>query len=366
MAGFGTGQPERNCHRPRRTNLGAGPPDAPSIARGLAAIDPEATEQVATAVCAEMRAEGALSAKDRHGFANVFIGKGKPWLLHLKVPEWKAPEHLIGCAIETCFAGQCPPFTQVALLGWLGQHGLFEKISAESMALIAKAIERWSPRWRKELRRDLPEPPPALAEMLAAESAEPERAEPAAESPAPSSGDTESAVERLVASARAERAAAPRERSEGGRNFDLGQALRGIESHVAGLRREIQEAKSAARSREGGRGKSRRVEAPVEASGDVEGLQRHNEQLEATITELRQHLEELASDHEDRAAALHAHDSDGRAQFAELLGLKLRESYAEFQQLRVNASDEVVRQHFGDMLETIFKILEQEGVKLGA
>ncbi len=342
-----------------------------SIARGLFAVDPEAVEKIATDVCRDMRVDGAMSARDCQTFANVFVGKGKPWLQNLAVGSWGAPEPVIACAVEVCFDTPCAPFTQLALVRWLSAIGWLAKLDENQCALIAKAVKRWSSRFKNELKKEVPELPAAIAEVVPDKGEETEQSAESADAEPMSEEDearaaTGSAVERMVASTRGERRAAPRERRESGAAFDLNQALRQIEAHVTSLRKELHEARTLAQREGGGRGRSSRRErgtAPEETPADVEALQRHNAQLEETVSELRHRLEELASDHEDRAAAA-SHGGDDRAQLTNLLGLKLRESYDAFQALRSNAADEVVREHFADMLETIFKVLEEEGVRL--
>ncbi|MEA3187775.1 MAG: hypothetical protein QOD99_1605 [Chthoniobacter sp.] len=340
-----------------------------SLARGLLPIDPGAVERIAINVCTDMRADGAMAARDRQCFANVFVGNGKPWLQHLPIADWKNADPVVACAVDACFSGGAAPFTQVALLRWLAQTGELSKLAEPEIALIAKAARRWNPRFQKELKKEVPELPAPIVEAMteapktATETPAPERLD-APESEEPRTPD--SSLERMVASARGERQPASRGARGTAAAFDLTMALRQIEAHVSGLRRELRDAETALRQREGGRRQSRREE-PTRgeiAPGDTEALQRHNERLEATVAELRQRLDELAADHEDRAAVMDTHGSDNRAQLTELLGLKLRESYAEFSALRANAADEVVRQHFADMLDTIFRVLEEEGVPL--
>src|SRR5581483_6382955 len=303
-----------------------------SVARGLFPIDPEATQTIVTNVCEEMRTIG-MAPRDRQNFANVFIGKGRPWLLHLPISDWKNPEPLIACAIDSCFNAQCAPFTQILLIRWLSEIKHLEKLDEVALEAIAKTVKRWNPRYQKELKKEVPELPQVLADALTDEP-EPET----------------KAEEPLRAAAQPAGA------------FDVSTALRQIESHVSSLRRELHEARTALRQQETGRGRSRREPAAGQST-DVESLQRHNEQLQETIADLQQRIADLTSDHEARAAAIHSNE-DPRAQLIALLGLKLREVYDEFIALRSNAADEVVRQHFGDMLESIFRILEEEGVKL--
>lgn len=430
-----------------------------SLARGLFPQDAGTAAALALAVCAEMRAEGAaLSAKDRQTFGNVLIGKGKPWLQHFPVAEWKPEEAdlFIACAVETCFAGPCAPFTQLALLSWIAKAGRLNALSEESLHTVATAIKRWNPRFRKQLRAELPEPPAPIAEALGpqtsgatadearvvapaaetrsqeemeredaadaedAEDAATAGSESAAEEPAASgetadtASDTFAAVADEDAAAAATTAAEPtrevetREdrrsqpaqspRGSGGQQpsrgasqtsgspgggFDLHRTLRQIEAHVTDLRKQLHASQSAlrqARDERGSRGRAgdrrggarerdRETGGAAPAAVDVEELQRHNRQLEQTVADLRQQLEEIASDHEDQATAMRAHGGEPATeseaeQFKVLLGIKLRELYAEFRTLRSEPADDVLRQHYGDMLAAVFEILLRQDVPI--
>ncbi len=60
-----------------------------SLGRGMLPHDAGAALALIASVCAEMieSGNGVPSQKDRQIFANVLIGKGKPWLLHLPLGE---------------------------------------------------------------------------------------------------------------------------------------------------------------------------------------------------------------------------------------------------------------------------------------
>src|SRR5205823_14098313 len=96
----------------------------------------------------------------------------------------------------------------------------------------------------------------------------------------------------------------------------------------------------------------------------------HNKKLDQTVDELRQQLEKLARHHEDQDTAMQAHSEERieneTEQFKRLLGIKLRDSFAEFQSLRTQSADDVIRQHFGDMLADVFEALEKQGIPLRA
>ena len=313
-----------------------------SLARGLFALEPEIAAQMAAEVCEEMRAEGTLTGKDRMIFSNVLVGKGKPWLLHFPLAEWKAEQGdaLVACAIETCFGAPCAPFTQISLLRWAAEAGRLAALPEDTLAAIAKIVKRWNPRFRKELKNEVPELPGPIAAAVAAPPAaerksenananetsqrsegwqsEAGRAEPAEQ---PLTHETNEPDESWETAATDERrpddaspqyppyvprsqpassqpaSAQPRSarRGSGGAGegaFDLNQTLRQIETHVMNLRRELRDAQSSLRhqqreDRPSSRGRSDRRgyrEAAEQPATPVEldELRRHNAQLEET------------------------------------------------------------------------------------
>ena len=332
-----------------------------SLARALSKQDMEAAARLAGSVGAEMKAEnGTVGLRDRQTFFNVFIGKGKPWLAHFATLEdWKEEDAaaLIDCAVQTCFLGACPPFSQLGLIRWIASVGRLGKLSPESLEAIAKAVKRWAPKLKRELSEAVPDLPPALAEALEIPAAAPSEPAPAVER-APRNEPRKSEP----------RAGSPR--AEG--RFDLRQALRQIEAHVDSLTRELQQAKLADRREENDRSRrssrsSRREAEPGTITPDEhEALQRHNQRLEERVAELQHHLDEITSHHEDVAASrLTAGETDDpAAELKALLALKLRGDFAEFQALRGESATEVLRQHYREMLDHVFTVLQSEGVNL--
>jgi len=418
-----------------------------SLARGLFALDPEAAAQLAAETCAEMRGaeQQPLTQKDRQIFSNVLIGKGKPWLLHFPLADWKKEdaEQLVACAVESCFGGPCLPFTQITLLKWAAENGRLDSLPQPALDLISKAVKRWNPRLRKQLRVEAPKLPAPIAELVKPAqqiqpSAHPDEPAIAPESreeqqaPAENRGEFQSEKSEEISpetepekkpdepekstpqlqrqqpqpsqtlrqqrpfapqpqqqqQRRGARSASPREaRATETGAFDLHQALRQIETHVAGLRRELFETQTVLRRRDEKSSQSRgahhqpqhfaRSAAPEISATEIDELRRHNARLEETVADLRQQLEELASDHEDLAAARGAHaahdareseqpppEKNETEQFKTLLSIKLRDLFAEFKALRAEPLDDVIRQHFGEMLEEVFNVLAKQGVAL--
>ena len=391
-----------------------------SLARALFKLEPAAGLKLAAAAAADLRhpETGALTAKYRQFFFHIFIGKGKPWLLQLPLGDLKPGEAdtLVHCAVE-CFA-LCPPISQLSLLRWTHGAGRLKKVSAADLEAVAKGVARWNTKLQRQLKGEIAELPAALEAALKPEALEPapEAAEP--EQPrrpeskktprapvapaAPEHGETEAAepappaapVEELVIPGRAERLAKkaeeklankrpdperrkaerPEERPERGeraaRSFDVKEALRGVESYIASLRTELEQARKQLERQDhegkrGGRAVRTKEEMP---SAEVEALTRHNVRLETTVAELRAQLEDLAAHHETVAESRQLHTDaplpEGEEQLKALLALQLQENYETYEAMRLEPLDKVFRLDYRDLLGSVFETLSNAGVVL--
>ncbi len=383
-----------------------------SLARALFKVEPAAGLKLAAAAAADLRhpETGALTAKHRQFFFNIFIGKGKPWLLQLPLGDLKGAEAdaLVHCAIE-CFPF-CPPISQLSILRWASEAGRLKKAGAADLEIAAKGVSRWNVKLQRQLKSEIaelpapfeaalkpeahqPEPAPAKPEPAKRpESKKAQRAPAAAEAPIPA-GEKESEpaapVEELIIPGRAERLAQKAgekqaeperrkperpergERSErSARPFDVKEALRGVESYVASLRSELEQTKAqlSRQSQEGKRGgRSVRVKEDL-PSAEVEALTRHNLRLETTVAELRAQLEDLAAHHETVAESRQLHSGEpvpeGEEQLKALLGLKLQESYEIYEAMRLEPLDRVFRLDYRDLLGSVFETLTNAGITL--
>jgi DNA-binding transcriptional MerR regulator len=364
-----------------------------SLARGLHAQDPSASLKLITGVCEAMGgAQGGSSTKDRQIFANVMLGKARPWLMNIAMAEMKPAEaqKLITPALESCH--QAPIFTQIWVLRWICDADKFESLPPEHIESIAKSISRWQPRWQKELRKIIPKLPDSLEAALAHFAGRPSAPAPApvraaestagGEAPAApplDADDEEEDEERFESAAEEARPPAPapaqsplrseqehrssRDRPQPGPGpFDLNRSLREIESYVARLRSELQQAQAAARRREPAPERHRgRSQGPAASAEELEDLRRHNHQIEEQNEELRRRIDELTGDHEDRAATLEI--SDSLEQFKTFLGLKLKEDFADYTAISRESLNEVVRRHAHEILGRVFSVLQGEGVR---
>ncbi|MDB6154450.1 MAG: hypothetical protein JWL90_2903 [Chthoniobacteraceae bacterium] len=398
-----------------------------SLARALFKLDPSTSMKLTVGVCKEFKDKdsGALSQKHAQIFANVFIGKVKPWLSQIALADIKPADAdlLAHCALMAVFSLPHPPVTQLGVLKWTGDAGRLAKLVEPAAATIIKSVSRWSPRWQIALYKEVPSLPAEIAQVLKhvnqatpdeATSGEPaadaapfeetvipeqeeekqaEATAPVVEAPRkprpvyeprpqkPPINEPEAPRDRGRDAEREQRKERPvyQGRNEGrnaaGGNFNLTETLRQIETHVQSLRSELNaaQAKLSDREEENRRGANRRSapERPAVAipgEPTVEELARLNLQLEARITELQHRIDELGIDAEDRAASMGAHSdeqvTDVNQQLRTLLGFKLQDDYADFAALEGESTSVVVQQHYRSLLRHIFEVLKHEGVEL--
>jgi hypothetical protein len=297
-------------------------------------------------------------------------------------------QKLITPALESCH--QAPIFTQIWVLRWICDADKFDTLPPEHIESIGKSINRWQSRWQRELRKIIPKLPDSLEAALANSAGRPlaaiapgvadqtsptghtaalppadeahADAEPGGEpDPEASSEEPGMPEPRLARAPEPRRSSRDRQPSMQG-PFDLTRSLREIESYVVRLRSELQQAQLTARRREPAPERHRgRAQQAGASSEEMEELRRHNHQIEEQNEELRRRIEELTSDHEDRAATLEIGDS--LQQFKSFLGLKLKEDFADYTAISRESLNEVVRRHAHEILGRIFAILQAEGVR---
>ncbi|HZJ14013.1 MAG TPA: hypothetical protein VFD27_03140 [Chthoniobacteraceae bacterium] len=380
-----------------------------SIARGLFKQDVPAALKLAVGAAKDLRDKetGALAAKEAQVFANVFIGRARPWLAGLPLAELKPADAdaLVHCAALAAFSLPHPPVTQLGVLKWAAEAGRLAKLQPPALEAIKAGVARWNAKWQAALRKEVAELPDEIAAALrepsertpvenaGLESPGSEEAEPTEE---PINTDIEeSATPELPRVPRqypvyVSKTIPPREvptpetetRSEapppipsrrGGTsaaNLNVTETLRLVEAHVAWLRGELKSAQNKLKDREGER-RGRRTERDkpiIEGEPTLEELARLNQQLEARIAELQQRIDDLAVDSEQRAASFGVISgqpvTDPEAALRTLLALKLQEDYEDFLALDREANDIVVQAHYRTLLRHIFDVLLQEGVGL--
>ncbi len=324
-----------------------------SLARGLQPVDPATALKLLENLCAGLLADGEPSQKSRQNFAGVFLGKGRPWFHNLPLADLADSSPLARCVV---YAGMVsPPLSQLYIVRWLVGAGLMDVLPPELLAQFTGQIQRWPGRLKKELSAESLTLPGSIAAVIALpEEARHEKPQPRPVKPAPEPSAHPEMRRENPAPSRRE---SPSRESSG----DIPRLLQQIDREFQRLRQELQQARSAPKIASPPRNRSR--EAAPAGGDDLETLQRHNAQLEATVAELREHLDALASDHEERAAIL-AQEGDPLTQFKSLLGVKLRECHAANLLLRAESMSEVVRQSYRDVIEEVFAVLIAEGVPL--
>lgn len=386
-----------------------------SLARGLFKQDAPAALKITVSVVKDMREKepGTITPKNAQIFANVFIGRAKPWVTQLPLAELKPAEAdlLVQTALLAAFTVPHPPATQLGLLKWAVEGGRLAGTSEPVLAAIVKVVERWSGKWRGALRREVAELPEPIAAVVKVETPEPaareegaparegdeeraETAEPKERADDDEEDDDEDEDDKNEEKEEAPRAPRPRpvyesktvprrenQRSERPdraerpdrperadrpepRSFDLPAALRQIDHYVSGLRHELQQAQNKLRQRDGGRREVPERPSAIPGAPTPDELARLNQQLEARNAELQSRIDEMREDAETRAASAGEAPEDAAAQLRTLLAFKLQEDFADFLALETEAPDLVIKQHYPVLLRHVFEVLQGEGVKL--
>ena len=275
-----------------------------SLSRGLFKQDIPAALKLAIGVAKEIRDKetGAVSSRNAQIFASVFIGRAKPWIAQIPLAELKPAdaELLIHCALMTVFGLPHAPVTQLGVLKWAGEAGRLGKLQPSALETVIRTAGRWGPKWLSALQKEVPELPAELAalkpaapvenaprggrERPANRTSERDRPEteaiepPAAQEAGAEAGDSAEnddedddeddddeksegaetpraqphpqrqrpVYESKTIPAQPSQAQQQQRRPQGGPGFNLSESLRQIESHVAGLRSELQNAQTQA------------------------------------------------------------------------------------------------------------------------
>jgi hypothetical protein len=380
-----------------------------SLARGIFKLEPVFAAKLAVGVAKEMRNKetGALAPRDAQVFANVLIGRAKPWIAQLPLGELKAAEAdmLVQSALTAVFLVPHAPVTQLGVIKWAAESGKLAKLPKAVTEGITKGLNRWSGKWQGVLRREVEGLPQEIIEGLKADPPQekdeqpsrrrerdrereeqseaesgPEVSLPSEEREAGESQGNEDEVD--AAPTRKERpvyeskTVAPRERERERErerrptvNFNLVDALRQIEAHVASLRAELSAAQTKLRQRDDDRKPRRQERNPgpvIPGEPTAEELARLNIQLAARNAELQQRIEDLTVDSEERAASTGLVGGtpveDGSSQLRNLLMLKLKEDLEDFHALESESPDIVAPKHYRTVLSHVVEVLAAEGI----
>jgi hypothetical protein len=139
-----------------------------SLARSLAKPDLPVAINIAADACRAMWRpdDGGLSPEHSKLIGNVFIGRGKPWVVQLALTGLAEADAtaIVSCVVFSAFNINNPPITQLSILRYAAGHlgNLHEKL----MAMVAKGVGRWGGKWQAVLRKEIPELPESILVAL--------------------------------------------------------------------------------------------------------------------------------------------------------------------------------------------------------
>jgi hypothetical protein len=186
-----------------------------SMARSLARVELSEAVKVAAASCRSMwNAEtGTLKPEHSKLIGNVFIGRGKPWVLQLNLADISAEDAnaVLSAVVFSTFNVNNAPITQLSVLRYAGAR--LASLHENLIGMVARAVGRWSGKWQSALRKEVPELPETILSALKSEAAPEPRTRPAANVPAESAAEAETPLspeleEKLRAAAESEDPAA--------------------------------------------------------------------------------------------------------------------------------------------------------------
>lgn len=139
-----------------------------SMARSLARVEPAEGAKVAAATCRSMwNAEtGTLKPEHSKLIGNVFIGRGKPWVLQLELADLATEDAnaILSAVVFSTFNVNNAPITQLSVLRYAGARlgSLHENLTG----MVARAVGRWGGKWQSALRKEVAELPEAVSSAL--------------------------------------------------------------------------------------------------------------------------------------------------------------------------------------------------------
>ena len=157
-----------------------------SMARSLARVELGEAVKVAAATCRSMwnGADGTLKAEHSKLIGNVFIGRGKPWVLQLQLADL-SPEDanaILSTVVFSTFNVNNAPITQLSVLRYAGAR--LGQLHENLIGMVARAVARWNGKWQSALRKEVPELPEAILSGLKPEGAPEPRARRGDDAPA--------------------------------------------------------------------------------------------------------------------------------------------------------------------------------------
>jgi len=139
-----------------------------SVARALSRLEPGEAVKVAAATCRSMWNTETGTLKPEHSklIGNVFIGRGKPWILQFPLADLPEPEAgaILSAVVYSTFNVNNPPITQLSVLRYAG--GRLGQLHENLMGMVARNVGRWNGKWQSSLRKEVPELPEAILATL--------------------------------------------------------------------------------------------------------------------------------------------------------------------------------------------------------
>jgi hypothetical protein len=325
-----------------------------SLARGLYRADPLSALRLLITSLSDQDGFDSVGSRDRQTFANVLLGKNKPWIVQVNLAQLRAPEAklLARYALMSCGFTN-PPFA-LSLLRWTKDFTDLASLPDSVSAEIARAVRRWSPRWLKELAKEKLslEISRAVQERLGRANA-PEST--ARQKPEKKAGPPQISA-REEEKPREDRAASEPEATE------LTALFRPIEARFAALKAELANVRRQLRTDQRA-SSSDPSPSPSPAKAEP-GLRIENARLREEIEQLRQTLNELAEDRFTEAISRETETglpvSDPIVQFKSYLQAVLREEIGKYKGVnRENRADGMPL-----LLENILQVLEKNGIEV--
>ena len=156
-----------------------------SVARALSRMEPGEAIRVAAATCQSMWNVEAGSLKPEHSklVGNVFIGRGKPWVLQLPLADLPDPaaDAIVSAVVYSTFNVNNPPITQLSVLRYAG--GRLGQLHANLQGMVARGVARWNGKWQSSLRKEVADLPESILSALKPERGPEPRPAPSGEPP---------------------------------------------------------------------------------------------------------------------------------------------------------------------------------------
>ena len=135
-----------------------------SMARSLARVELREAIKVAAATCRSMwnGETGTLTPEHSKLIGNVFIGRGKPWVLQLVLADL-SPEDanaILSAVVFSTFNVNNAPITQLSVLRYGGSR--LASLHENLIGMVARAVGRWNGKWQSALRKEVTDLPEAI------------------------------------------------------------------------------------------------------------------------------------------------------------------------------------------------------------